>query len=165
MIERNPTETSIEVSQATSNRPDRIDPLHLQSRRNLWELLLFLLLSIAAVGLQQTNLHQVFSEAFRQILGMPLPASLLSLALAAYVFSAVVQMLSRQRNDTSFGMRSFHLLFRSIFYLFYAFSGALAEHFVFVFASGLLLYGLEQANIWVRLSKQVEEEPELVEER
>ncbi len=166
-----PSRFQTELNEAiTENRARRrfetgqTDRLLLQARQNLWELLLFLLFSMAALAWQQTNLHQQFSEEFRQLLGMPLPATLLSLALGVYLFTAVIQVLVRQSHDTSLAMRSFHLVFRSVFYLFYSFSGVLAEHFAFVFASGLALYGLEQASLWLRLSRPAEDQPELVRE-
>lgn len=146
------------------NVQSRIDLLHVQTRRHLWELLLFLLVSMAALALREINLHENFTEGVRQLLGYPLPAELLSIALSAYGFSTLTLLLTRREAETRTVKRWFHFSFRTVFYLFYCFSGALAGHYLFVFILGLFLYISEQLSTWLSLSRVEAQDGELVEE-
>jgi len=142
----------------------RNDLLHSQSRRHLWEFMLFLLLSLAALMLHNINLHERFSEGVRQLIGCPLPTSLLSFVLVCYGFSTLILMLTRGETETRIVKRWFHFSFRVAFYLFYGFSGALSGHFLFVFSLGLFLYVSEQVSTWFSQNRGEELEGELVEE-
>ena len=139
-----------------------VDPIQIQSRRHLWEFLAFLLVSITALGLRNLNLHESFSTGMRQLLGCPLPATLLSIALAAYGFSTLVLLLTRGGRETRPVKRWFHFSFRTIFYLFYSFSGVLAAHYLFVFGLGLFLYFAEQLGSWLALGRLEPQDGDLV---
>ena len=141
-----------------------VDLLQVESRRHLWEFLFFLLVSMAALALRDLNLHESFSAGARQLLGCPLPAELLSITLAAYGFSTLTLLLTRRGGETRVVKRWFHFSFRTVFYLFYSFSGVLAAHYLFVFGLGLFLYVCEQLGGWLALGRIEAENGDLVKE-
>lgn len=134
-------------------RQQKVRDLHGLSRRGLWEILLFVLISIGALSLREFNLLASVSESARQLLGCPPPAYLVSIALATYCFSALTITLTQMANDGEPLLRWSHLGYRTVFYLFYAFSGSLANHFMAVFFIGFFLYAVEQAHIWTYCSR------------
>jgi len=117
--------------------------------RFLWEFVLFLLVSMAALVIRNQNLHESFSEGVRQLLGYPISATLLTIVLASYGFSTLTLVLIRGGGETRLVKRLFHFSFRTVFYLFYGFSGALAVHYLFVLGTGLILYVCEQLCGWL----------------
>ncbi|MGK2945826.1 MAG: hypothetical protein ACSLFC_13940 [Desulfuromonadales bacterium] len=131
--------------------------LHALSRKGLWGLLLFLLVSVAAFMVQDFNLYQTFPEPVLQILGCPPPAILIHLALTAYSFTVVVPVLIRMATGENPMVSWHHLLCRSVFYLFYLVSTTLPENFIAVIIIGLLLYAIEQAGIWSYMYKNLHE--------
>ena len=136
-----------------TRRPKRVQNLALLTRRNLWEVLLFLLVSLGAYACLDSNLFLQAPENLRQLLGTPPPAFLIDLALATYLVSALILSLTRIAKGTRPAQNWSQLGYRCIFYLFYSFSGSLAAHFSLVFGIGIFLYGLEQAGIWIYSSK------------
>lgn len=129
------------------------DELRATSWRSLWSLQLFLTISIAAFFAKDFNLYETFPENVLQILGCPPPPSLAHIALAGYVVTVliplVIQLLSGEHPVTQWR----HLGYRSAFYCFYLFSNTLAANFFLVFATGIVLYLLEQACICVSIAK------------
>jgi hypothetical protein len=139
------------IERKIAQQPQRLEDqrarcYHL-SRHNLWELMLFLLVSICAFNVRDCNLFFSASEPLRQLLGYPPPAYLVSIALVAYFSSAVVlnlsALLQRSRPEQTWN----HLGYRSAFYFFYSFTGTVAEHFLPVFLIGLTLYALDQCHL------------------
>lgn len=123
------------------------DSAHHLSRHNLWELFLFVLVSICAYNVRDLNLFAMASEPLRQLLGYPPPAYMVSCALAVYFGSSVIlgfKALAFRTKPTS----TWHQLgYRSAFYFFYSFTGSIAEHFLPVLLVGLLLYALDQCHL------------------
>ncbi len=123
------------------------DSGHHLSRHNLWELFLFLLVSICAYNVRDLNLFAMTSEPLRQLLGYPPPAYMVSIALAVYFGSSIVlgfkSLVNRSKPTSTWN----HLGYRSAFYFFYSFTGSIAEHFLPVLMVGLLLYGLDQCHL------------------
>jgi hypothetical protein len=146
-------------------RQRKVKGLHALSRRSLWELLLFVLISIGALSLQEFNLQESVSEPVRRLLGYPPPAYLVSIALAVYCFAALINLLTQLASDAEPLLRWSQLGYRSVFYLFYLFSGSLASHFMAVFFIGLFLYGFEQLHIWVYSSRVAHQNKELLGEQ
>jgi hypothetical protein len=140
-----------------------VDLSQVQSR-HLWEFLLFLLVSMVALALRNHNLHESFSEGMRQLLGCPISAVLLTVVLASYGFSTLTLMLLRGGGETRLVKRLFHFSFRTVFYLFYGFSGVLAVHYLFIFGLGLILYICEQLCSWFLLGRIESHDGELLEE-
>lgn len=115
----------------------------------LWGLLMFLLSSCAAFWLRDLNLFAMASEPVRQILGYPPPALLVSIALGVYTFSAAVLTLTAMSEQARPTGQWNHLGYRVAFYLFYAFSGSIAPHFLAVLLVGMSLYLLNLVHAWV----------------
>jgi len=156
------TDRSSNQSANTAQIWERTSQRHLRSRRNLWSLVVFLLVSMNAYSVKTFNLFESASEPLRQLLGCPPPAYLINVALAVYCFSAVILCMTAIANDTPPPSPWRNLGYRSAFYLFYSFSGAIAGNFIPVLLVGLSLYALDQCHIWVYNCKTVREQKELL---
>jgi len=121
---------------------------------SLMSLVLFLLISIMAFTFKDFNLFESASESVRQILGYPPPAYLISIALAVYCFSSAILTLTAMANDAQPTQKWNHLGYRTAFFAFYCFSGAIAANFLPVLLVGLSLYGLDQCHIWLHNAKE-----------
>jgi hypothetical protein len=121
------------------------------SRRGLWQLLLFLLISMAAFAGQDFDLFAAVPEEFWTLLGSP-PPPLIHLVLGIYTCCAVM-LLPARLAKASLAQSWAHMSYRTIFYLFYLSANALAAHFMLVFVAGLVLYGLEQSYLFFQMSK------------
>ncbi len=119
------------------------------ARRNLWEMLLFIVVSIYAYAIKDISLFELASEPLRQILGYPPPAYMVSIALAVYCFSAVSLTLTAIAKGIRPEQKWHQIGYRSAFYFFYSFSGAIGANFVAVLIVGLLLYSLDHYHIWI----------------
>ncbi|RPI70584.1 MAG: hypothetical protein EHM38_05550 [Geobacteraceae bacterium] len=126
--------------------------LCLLSRRGLWHLLFFLLISIAAFAGQDFDLFAAVSEDFWTLLGSPPPPQLTHLVLGIYTFCALM-LLPARLTRASLTQSWAHLSYRVVFYLFYLSANALAANFLVVFIAGLILYGLEQSYLLLHMSK------------
>ena len=155
-------ETQLSQPLTISRKRKKVQALYALSRRNLWELLLFVIASIGVFAFRQFDLFAAASEPVRQLLGSPPPALLINIALATYLFSAVTILLVRMANAARPEQKWTQLGYRVVFYLFYSFSGTLSSHFVAVLSIGLLLYALEQLHIWLYTEKLVRREQELL---
>ena len=120
------------------------------SRRSLWNLLLFLLISMAAFSAQDFNLFAAVSEEFWPILGAPPPPQFIQFALIISIFCALT-LLPDRLNKASLAQGWVQVGYRTTFYLFYLTANALAANFMMVFAAGLLLYGLEQSYLLLHM--------------
>ena len=129
---------------------------------SLMSLVLFLLISIMAFTFKDFNLFESASESVRQILGYPPPAYLISIALAVYCFSSAILTLTAMANDAQPTQKWNHLGYRTAFFAFYCFSGAIAANFLPVLLVGLSLYGLDQCHIWLHNAKENHEEKGLL---
>jgi hypothetical protein len=156
------TNRSSSHSTKTEQVWDRSNQRHARSCHNLLELVLFLLISISAYSLRDFNLFEASSESVRQVLGYPPSATLINVALAVYCFSATILILTSIANDVRPTTNWNQLGYRSAFYFFYSFSGAISGNFIPVFLVGLCLYGLDQCHIWVYNCKTVQEQKELL---
>lgn len=131
----------------------RLDDLRAVSRRSLWSLQLFLLISIAAFLVRDFNLYATLPESVLQILGCPPPATLAHIALAGYIFTVVTPLTIHMLNEDKPTAQWRHLGYRTAFYCFYLFSNTLAANFILVFATGLVLYLLEQVSAGVAIDR------------
>ena len=122
------------------------------SRRGLWHLLLFLLISMAAFSGQDFDLFAALSEDLWPLLGSPPPPQLIHLGLTIYTFCALM-LLPARLNSASRAQSWAHTGYRTIFYFFYLSANTLATHFMVVFVAGLILYGLEQAYLLLHMCK------------
>lgn len=152
LTESSPTTTHRPVGLSHSMRhPDRGlgqgEPLRAISKRSLWSLQLFLLISCAAFLVRDFDLYATFPESVLQILGCAPPPLLVQIALGGYIFTVVTPLLIHMINGDPPALSGWHLAYRSIFYLFFLCSNTLTAHFVPVFAAGVSLYLLEQTCV------------------
>jgi len=129
---------------------------------SLMSLVFFLVISICAFTFKDFNLFESASEPVRQILGYPPPAYLISIALAIYCFSSAVLTLTAIANDTKPTQKWNHFGYRSAFFVFYCFTGAITANFLPVLLVGLSLYSLDQCHLWIYSAKVHPQEQELV---
>jgi hypothetical protein len=122
--------------------------------QSLVSLVIFLLISIGAYTFKNFNLFEIASEPVRQILGCPPPAYLISISLAVYCFSSTTLTLAAIANESQPTQKWNHLGYRSVFFIFYCFSGAIAANFIPVVLVGLFLYGLDQVQILIHNAKE-----------
>jgi hypothetical protein len=148
MTKRYQSETGIAPHE---NRLQKVRQLrengHHLARHNLWELFIFLLVSICAYNVRDLNLFMMASEPLRQLLGAPPPAYLVSIALAVYFGSATVLGFKALAHRTKPTSTWNHLGYRSAFYFFYSFTGSIAGQFIPVLLVGLWLYALDQCQL------------------
>ncbi len=135
------------------------------SRLGLWQILLFLLISIGAFAYREFDLLGSLPGSFRLFLGSPPPAYLISMALALYYISALMIILNQMSNDTEPTPNWSPLGYRATFYFFYAISGSLANHFMAVFFLGMFLYGVERVRIWTYNNRVAHQDKGLLNER
>lgn len=136
----------------------RIEALHRLSRRGLWGLLAFILLTTVAV--QGSSLVPELPLSVRQTLGASPSENLISIALAVYIFSALILILARMMGGTKTYRGWAHLGYLSAFYLFYYYAKALDQNFWAVFAAGMTILSLEYYGIWSWCSEAIRRERE-----
>ena len=139
---------------ATCPRP--ADDLRTLSRRGLWSLQLFLLVSCAFFLVRDFNLYTTFPEPVLQVLGCAPPPSLVYLALAGYLVTALIPLALGLLGGEKPALQWRHLGYRAAFYLFFLWSGTLSAHFASVFIAGVALYLLEQFAICLASSRTSE---------
>jgi len=120
MTEQNKQKVAATRSDIPGTQQNKTSELQALSRRSLWEGLLFILVSIAALQLRGIDLIGATPESVRKFLGTPPPAYLITVALAIYSFSVLMIILTRMNNGSEPVPRWSHLGYRSAFYLFYA---------------------------------------------
>ena len=124
------------------------------ANQSLSGLIIFLLISMLAYAFKDFNLFEMSSESVRQILGCPPPAYLISVALAVYCFSSATLTLTAIANGTQPTHKWNHLGYRSVFFIFYCFSGAISANFIPVLVVGLSLYTLDHCHILLYNAKE-----------
>ncbi|MHB8707828.1 MAG: hypothetical protein ACYC9I_03065 [Desulfuromonadales bacterium] len=129
------------------------DELRAISRRSLWSLQLFLLISTVAFLVRGFDLFAALPESVLQILGCPPSPTLAHLALAGYIFTVLTPLVIHLLNGEKPEAQWRHLGYRAAFYAFYLFSNTLTANFILVFAVGVILYLLEQVSICFSIAK------------
>ena len=133
-------------SQLRQEIEGRIRRLERSIGHGLWAMVLFLLVSLAAFY-DFVFLPELSAET-RRLLGTPPPVEMLSLALVIYAFSGIVYVLVRMTRDIQSYRSLMHAGFLAAFYLFYYFSGYLADNFWAIFFAGMSVMGLENFYLW-----------------
>jgi hypothetical protein len=118
--------------------------MHAQTRRNLWALLIFLLVSIAVLPVRQVQFFELLPAEVHPFLGAPPPVFLVTVALFVYVFATLVLLAYRLLDGQPPVWKHRDLALRLVFYALYLFAGGLDSHFHGVLIAGLLLFVLEQ---------------------
>jgi hypothetical protein len=122
--------------------------LHMQTRRNLWALLFFLLASELAYRGRHLPFVELVPEGMRPLFGAPPPVALITTALFVYVFATLVLVAYRLLQSQAPTWKHRDLGLRTVFFVLYLLAGALGSHFQGVLIAGLLLFALEQFHGW-----------------
>jgi hypothetical protein len=140
---------------------ERIRGLRLQARKGAYGLVIFVLISVLAIpGFKALP---SLPEKARQILGTPPKPEWISMALAIYVFSALILTLARIMQGSGAYKGWSHLFYIACFYIFFGFTTVARDSFWAVFVSGLIILGLENYAIRVHNNEIIEEEMERLE--
>jgi hypothetical protein len=140
--------------------PEKIRRLRALSNRGLFALALFITLSIGAI--RDFDFIPSFPAHFRQLLGHPPSANMISGVLLLYSFAAIVLILSRMTTGSDkFGPFA-NVGYLAGFYFFYHFAGAMEENFWAVFAAGITVLSLETYHIRNYCSEEIRKEREAV---
>lgn len=140
----------------------RIEELHRLSRRGLWGLLAFFTLTAAIV--QASRLWPELPAEVRRTLGASPSENLISIALAVYIFSALILILARMMGGADRYRGWSHLGYLGAFYLFYYYARALDQNFWAVFAGGVTILALEYYGVWTWCNESLRREQENLEQ-
>lgn len=140
----------------------KIGALHAQSRHGLWNIVIFLICSMAALLIRDIHILDYFSESVRQVLGAPPAPFLIHIVLAVSTISGLIIIGGRLANDAEPGRRWEQLGHRTAFYFFYFFSNALNQYFLIIFLAGLAVLLLEHYHIWSHYAKAIRHEQEMM---
>lgn len=137
-----------------------IDGLYVTSRRGLWRLLLFLVISTVALYFKNFDLFAVLPGNVQEMLGAPPPPDMIHIVLAVSTISALILIAGRTTGDAKAGPGWLQFGMSAAFYPLYAVSNVLNQAFPVIFAAGLLILVLEYAAIWAQASRAILEEKE-----
>ena len=141
---------------------ERHDMRRLQSlsRRGLWAMALFLLISALALCLRDIDLLAPLPEGIRQILGAPPPPILVHIALAVSTVSALVIILGKAAGSARPCYSWINILLPTVFYPLYLVTEPLDANFLVVLVVGLVIITLEHLTVWRYSSRAIAEERE-----
>jgi hypothetical protein len=141
---------------------DKIRRLRARSNLPLYEMALFIALSIGAI--RDFDFLPSFPPGILAFLGEGPSAGMISTALLIYSFSAIILILSRMMSGSGKYGGFTQLGYLSGFYLFYHFSGAMEENFWAVFAAGMTILGLEGYQVWTWCREEIRIQEEILAE-
>ena len=130
-------------------RPSLRQELETLSRRSLQGCFAFLAISCGFFSIRGIDLLAPLTEGTRELLGNPPPPLLTTLALVLYLLSEVVLILGRTASGAKPLLKWQQLVYRTVFFFFYAVANVLDHYFLGVFVAGLVIFGLELLNLWV----------------
>lgn len=137
---------------------ERIRTFRSQARKGSYGLVLFVLISTFAIP--GFRFLPDLPEKAREVLGAPPKPEWIGMALAVYVFSALILALARIIQGTG-GYRGWsHLFYITSFYIFFGFTETARESFWAVFVAGLIIFGLENFAVRTHSREMIEEEEE-----
>lgn len=146
-----------EGSACAARTRDEIAPsvkdLNVLSRRGLWGIILFLVLSAVTLWLSVSGLLSELPVDLREIFGDAPPAELVHLALGVSWLSALILILGRMTGDATPGYNWYNIGLPAAFYPLYVFTDSSGSHFPLVFAAGLVLLLVEHWSV-VRYIRQ-----------
>lgn len=102
-------------------------------------------------------------ETVTAFLGKPPSASIISIALVFYTFSAIILSLSRMASGIEHRSSFSHVGFLTGFYLFYYFDKSLEENYWAIVGSGITILGVESYRIWTFCSEGISKKKEDIE--
>lgn len=134
------------------------------SRRGLWGMLFFIVISGVALQFRAVDLFAGLPDNVRCIIGAPPPPALIHVVLAISTLSSIIITIGRMTEDENpagnWSRFWSGLAFRSVFYLFYATANALEENFLLVFTAGMIVLVLEHFATWLYAVRTIEREKE-----
>lgn len=137
-----------------------IDGLHVQSRRGLWRLLLFIATSALFLQFRNFDLFAALPASICEILGAPPPLVLIHVLLAVSSCSALI-LIAGRGEEASRGCSGWVQFGLSVaFYPLYAAANALSDCFPVVFAAGLLILVLDHFTAWGETTRAIRAEEE-----
>ncbi len=153
-------ETPEENELARREAAVRIKLFQRRSLRGIWQLTLFLGVSLAA---QQGASHlPSFPPSMMQLLGAPPSPKMISGLLVLYSFSALILILGKMTTGSG-GFSGFsHVGYLTVFYAFYQVSHALEENFYAVLAAGITILSLESYHVWIWHQERIRKEKQYI---
>lgn len=121
--------------------------LHALSRRGLWGLLLFLVLSAVALAISQGEISIAAQAEIRDIFGTLPSVAMLNLVLAVSWVSALVMIVGRRDADGKPAYNWCNIGLPAAFYPLYVFCDPTGTYFPAVFLAGLVLLLLEHGFV------------------
>ncbi len=115
------------------------------ANRGLWALSLFLMVSTLA---SRDFWFLPSPEKIVVRLGAPPTATIISLVLVLYTFSAIILSLSRMMAGIRHRSSFCHVGYLGVFYLFYYAARGLADNYWAVFGAGFTILCMESYRIW-----------------
>jgi hypothetical protein len=137
-----------------------IDRLNRFSTRGILALSLFLVISILAWW---GFFFLPTPEAVTDVLGKPPSASIISIALLLYTFSAIILSLSRMTAGIEHRSSFSHVGYLTGFFIFYYFGKSLGENYWAVFGSGITILVVESYRIWTFCAEGISKNKEDIE--
>jgi hypothetical protein len=137
-----------------------IDRLNRFSTRGILALTLFLVVCILAWQ------HFPFlppPDRVTDLLGKPPSASMISIVLLLYTFSALILSLSLMTSGIEHRSSFSHTGYLTAFFLFYYFSSALEDNYWAVFGAGITILGVESYRIWSYCAEGITQKKEDIE--
>jgi hypothetical protein len=132
------------------------------SRRGLWGMLFFIVISGLALQFRAVDLFAGLPDNIRSIIGAPPPPALIHVVLAVSTLSSIIITIGRMTEDENpagnWSRFWSGLAFRSVFYLFYATADALEANFLLVFTAGMIVLVLEHFVTWLYAVRTIERE-------
>ena len=135
-----------------------IAELHALSRRGLWGILLFLMLSAVTLYLSEAGIFAGIPADVKELFGEAPPPHLLHIVLAVSWLSAFVLILGRTGADGRPHYNWYNIGLPTAFYPLYIFSDPSGTHFPAVFAAGLALLIVEHVSVTRYAARAIREE-------
>lgn len=135
-----------------------IAQLHALSRRGLWGLILFLVLSAMALWLSQGTFSIAAQAELKELFGPLPPVEVLNLVLGVSWLSALVMILGRRGTDGRPGYHWYNVGMPAAFYPLYVFCDPTGTYSPAVFLAGLVLLLLEHAFVHAYAASAISDE-------
>jgi hypothetical protein len=155
--------TDLRESKVNSNSTDDVMTMievgitrsHAESRQGLWGIVVFLLISAGAILMRGTSILDVVPANLWGLLGDPLPPVFVHAILAVSTLSSFIIITGRIARGAAPGRITQLVMFRVFFFLLYFAANAMDQNLVLIFASGMLILGLDHFNRWSYCQREI----------
>jgi len=137
-----------------------IDRMHEHSRRGLWRILSFLVITAGAMQARDFDLFAAVPAGVAEMLGAPPPTILVHSILAVSTICAVILIPARATAEPGRGYSRLQFWLSVAFYPLYAMGNTLRLFLPLVFAAGLAVLILEHLTIRSLSARAIREERE-----